>query len=316
LGHEHIRNHLLAKYLHTGIMAFNITLSEEEIMKSSKIACAFVMFLLLGINGRIAHADQLNLAIMEDMSGAAKKYAPLMGYLKNKGIELTLIEVPAYTVAAQTFSSGKVDAMFSGSGIAGTMMIKGVANPLVRPLTKEGISTYSATIVAPKGSPKFTGSADYFKGKKVIFTSLASAGEFYFYSIPNIASVNAIKLPVPSHGYALEALSHGGGEVAIVKNRVWDKVKDKYSQLEAVGEGKGEYPDNTLIVSVKTNKDTVTKLAQALLALKDDNSPQAQSVRDQMNVQGYIKTTSADFKDTFELLKKAGVDQSFNFTFK
>jgi hypothetical protein len=50
--------------------------------------------------------------------------------------------------------------------------------------------------------------------------------------------------------------------------------------------------------------------------LKDDNSPQAQSVRDQMNIQGHIKTTSADFKNTFELLKKAGVDQSFNFTFK
>ena len=285
-------------------------------MKSSRIVCALVMFLLLGINGRTVQADQLNLAIMEDMSGAAKKYAPLIGYLKNKGIEVTLIEVPAYTVAAQTFASGKVDAMFSGSGIAGTMIIKGVANPVVRPLDKEGISTYSATIVAPKGSPKFTGSADYFKGKKVIFASLASAGEFYFYSIPNIASVNAIKLPVPSHGYALEALSHGGGEVAIVKNRVWDKMKDKYLQLEAVGEDKGENPDNTLIVSVKTNKDTITKLAQALLTLKDDNSPQAQSVRDQMNIQGYIKTTSADFKHTFELLKKAGVDQSFNFAFK
>ncbi|HXX57212.1 MAG TPA: PhnD/SsuA/transferrin family substrate-binding protein [Thermodesulfovibrionales bacterium] len=285
-------------------------------MKLSRIVCVIVTFLLLGINGRIAQADQLNLAIMEDMRGAVKKYAPLIEYLNNKGIQVSLIEVPTYPIAAKTFASGKIDAMFSGSGIAGTMMIKGVANPLVRPLSKEGISTYSAIILAPKGSPKFTGSADYFTGKNVIFTSLASAGEFYFYSIPNIASVNAIKLPVPSHGYGIEALAHGGGQIAIVKNRVWDKMKDKYPHLEAVGEGKGEYPDNTLIVSSKTNKETIAKLARALLTLKDDNSPQTQSVRDQMDIQGYIKTTTGDFKDTFEILKKGGVDQSFNFAFK
>ena len=130
LEHKNIKKLSVGKILAYDIMPSNITFSEEEIMKSSRIVCAFVMLLLLGFNGRIAHADQLNLAIMEDMSGAAKKYAPLIGYLKNKGIEVTLIEVPAYTVAAQTFALGKVDAMFSGSGIAGTMMIKGVANPL------------------------------------------------------------------------------------------------------------------------------------------------------------------------------------------
>ena len=58
------------------------------------------------------------------------------------------------------------------------------------------------------------------------------------------------------------------------------------------------------------------KLANALLMLKDDNSPQAQLARDQLNIQGYIKTKAADFKHTFELLKKSGVDQSFNFAFK
>jgi ABC-type phosphate/phosphonate transport system substrate-binding protein len=285
-------------------------------MKASKIACAFVILLLLGINGRTAQADQLKLAIMEDMSGAVKKYAPLIGYLKSKGIEVALIEVPIYPVAALTFESGKVDAMFSGSGVAGTMMIKGLAKPLVRPLTREGISTYSATVLAPKGSPKFTGSADYFKGKKVIFTALASAGEFYFRSIPGIASAKAITITAPSHGNAIDALAHGHTDIAIVKNRVWDQMKNKYSNLEAVGEDNGENPDSTLIVSLKTNEDTITKLAHALLTLKDDNSPQAQSARDQLHIQGYIKTTAADFKHTFELLKKAGVDQSFNFAFK
>jgi hypothetical protein len=58
--------------------SMNMTFSEEEIMKVSTTVCDFAMFLLLGINGRIAHADQPHHAIMEDMSGAAKKYAPML----------------------------------------------------------------------------------------------------------------------------------------------------------------------------------------------------------------------------------------------
>jgi len=284
-------------------------------MKLSRIVCVIVTFLLLGINGRIAQADQLNLAIMEDMRGAVKKYAPLIEYLNNKGIQVSLIEVPTYPIAAKTFASGKIDAMFSGSGIAGTMMIKGVANPLVRPLSKEGISTYSAIILAPKGSPKFTGSADYFTGKNVIFTSLASAGEFYFYSIPNIASVNAIKLPVPSHGYGIEALAHGGGQIAIVKNRVWEKEKGQYGMLEKVGGDTGENPDNTLIVWKKLDPGTAKKVADILLGVKDDTASEAMAVKDALGITGFIPTTDKDFTHTLELLKRAGVAQDFAFKY-
>lgn len=263
----------------------------------------------------ISQAETFKLVIMQDEKGAAQKYAPLADYLKSKGIEVTLVGAPDYVKAAQMFSSGEADGMFSGSGVAGSMLIKGVAKPVVRPVGKDGNSTYWAVVIAPKGAAKFDGTADYFSGKKVLFTSLASAGEIYYHSLPGSSAVKATLLKAASHGAAIDALSKGAGDVAIVKNRVWDKEKDKFPGLVKIGEDTGENPDNTLIVSKKTGADAVAKISNALLGLKDDGSAQANTVKDSLGIREYIKTTEADFKHNFELLKKAGIDASFKFAF-
>jgi ABC-type phosphate/phosphonate transport system substrate-binding protein len=196
------------------------------------------------------------------------------------------------------------------------MIIKDLAVPLVRPVDKDGNSTYWAVVIAPKGSPNFTGSIDYFKGKKVLLTALASSGEFYFHSLPGAAQSNATLLKAASHGAAIDALDHKGqADVAIVKNRVWDKVKDKYPNLMLVGQDKGENPDNTLIVSKKVSSELAEKVSGVLLAVNDDASPLALAVKSSMEIQGFLKTTPKDFEHTLLLLKKAGVTKSFNFAY-
>lgn len=262
-----------------------------------------------------AHAGQFRIAIMQDELGAGKKYRPLETYLKGKGIEFSFIAAATYPDAAKMFASGQVDAMFSGSGIAGIFIIKDLASPLVRPVNKEGYSTYHAVVLAKKGSPKFTGNAEYFKGKKVVFTALASSGEIFFYSIPKIKSAGATVLKASSHGSAIEALSNGGAEVAIVKNHVWEKNKRNYPHLISVGEDDEENPDGTLIVSRKADPAVVSKVSSALLELKEDKSPQAQAALSELGATEFIKTTQADFKHTLQLLKAAGVDREFNFSF-
>jgi ABC-type phosphate/phosphonate transport system substrate-binding protein len=262
----------------------------------------------------IASAEIFRIAIMQDQGGVAQKYKPLMDYLATKGIEASLISAKDYKSAADMFSQGGVDAMFSGSGVAGSMIIKELATPLVRPVSKDGYSTYWAVVIAPKGSPEFSGSIDYFKGKKVLLTSLASSGEFYFRSLAGSAQSNATLLKAASHGAAIDALNHKGqADYAIVKNRVWDKVKDKYPNLMLVGEDKGENPDNTLIVSKKIPRALAEKVSAALLAIKEDVSPQAQAAKRSMEIQGFLKTTLKDFEHTLSLLKKAGVTKSYNF---
>lgn len=263
----------------------------------------------------VTTAEQLKIAIMQDTMGDAKNYAPLVDYLKTKGIEVTFVGTSSYPEAAKKFASREVDAMFSGSGVAGIMIIKDLAIPVVRPVDQEGLSTYWAVIIAPKGAPKFTGSADYFKGKKVIFCSLASSGEIFFHTLPNIENVPSSTMKAGSHAAAIEALGRGLADVAIVKNRVWDKMKANFSGLELVGEDTGENPDGTLIVSKSAPPQFVEKISAAFLAIKENTSPEAKAVCSGLNIKGYVKTTKADFKHTLSLLKQAGIGKSFIFSF-
>ncbi|HLE41926.1 MAG TPA: PhnD/SsuA/transferrin family substrate-binding protein [Nitrospirota bacterium] len=275
----------------------------------------FLLTVFLSFIPAVLWADQIKIAIMQDNVNEAQKYAPLAGYLKTKGIVVSFVGTPSYPAAAKMFSSGEVDAMFSGSGVAGVMILKDLAVPVVRPLGKDGFSTYWAVIVAPKGSPKFTGSADYFELRKVIFCSLASSGEFFYHTIPKNEKTNATLLKAGSHGAAIETLARGLADIAIVKNRVWDKMKDAHPELALVGEDTGENPDGTLIVSKKADPRLVSKVTAALLAVKENVSPEANDVCEKMNISGFIKTTQEDFRHTLELLKKAGVDKSFNFAY-
>ncbi|HET6365227.1 MAG: PhnD/SsuA/transferrin family substrate-binding protein [Nitrospirota bacterium] len=263
----------------------------------------------------ITRAEQFKIAIMQDQQGVAAKYKPLLVYLAKKGVEASFVATKDYPAAAQLFAAGQADAMFSGSGIAGTMIIKGLAEPEVRPVGNDGHSTYWAVVIAPKGVPSFTGSADLFKGKRVIMTGLASAGEFYFHSIPGYKESGAQILKAASHGAAIDALDKGQADFAIVKNRVWDENKYKYPNLVKIGEDKGENPDDTMIVSKKADKGSVSKVVSALLGLKEDTSAEATAAKNSLAITGYIKTTTKDFGHTISLLRAAGVTKEFAFRY-
>jgi ABC-type phosphate/phosphonate transport system substrate-binding protein len=258
-------------------------------------------------------AQEIKITITQDQKNAAQKYKPLLDYLAKKGISLSYVEVKDYPSAAHLFAKGSVDAMFCGSGIAGAFMISDLASPLVRPVTVDGYSTYWAVLIAPKGSPAFTGSAQYFKGKRVAFTSMASSGEFYFQSLPDSADVGAIRVKADSHGDAIEAVAQGRADIAIVKNRVWDGIKQKYPNLAMVGEDRGENPDGTLVVSKSMPLSLKAKLSGDLLAIHNDPSPEASAVKSGMKILGFIKTTEQDFEHTLVLLHRAGVGKHYLF---
>jgi phosphonate transport system substrate-binding protein len=270
-----------------------------------------VLVLVGGAFSGPAQAAGLKIGIMQAQAGDARKYQPLLDYLGKNGLSASFVTAGTYPAAADMFAKGQVDAMFSGSGVAGAMMIKEVAAPLARPVNQDGTSTYSAVVIVKKGAGKFTGSNDYFAGKRVIFTALASSGEFFFRSLG--ASQAKETMQAASHGAALDALSRGQADVAIVKNRVWDKEKSKYPDLEQIGRDSTENPDNTLIVSKKLDGATAGKLSSALLGLEGDASAEAKAVKESLKISKFVKTTASDFKGTLALLKKAGVTKSFNF---
>lgn len=260
-----------------------------------------------------ARGAELKIAIVQAQAGEARKYQPLLEYLSTKGVTASFVTAPDYGGAADMFAGGKVDAMFGGSGIAGTMMLKGLADPLVRMVPASGPSTYKAVVVAPKGTPRFTGAGAWFDGKRVIYAALASAGEFYFRSLG--PSRPQATLKAASHGAAIDALARGQADAAVVKNHVWRKEQAKYPTLEQVGEDSGENPDGSLIVSRRLPAETAREVAAALVALGADASAAASGAKGALGIGGFVTASEKDFAHTLSLLGRAGVTKDFAFKF-
>ncbi len=261
----------------------------------------------------LAHAGDVRIALTQAQAGEARKYQTLLEYLSSKGLTASFVTAPDYRAAAELFASGQVNAMFGGSGVTGTLMIKGLAEPVLRPMGVDGVSTYAAVVIAPTGAPRFDGSARYFDGKRVIFSPLATAGEFYFRSLG--PSKPAAILKAASHGAALDALARGQADVGVLKNHVWTKEQSKHPGLALVGGDSGQNPDTTLILSPKLDAPTAKKLAEVLLGIEKDAQPLAVAAREALKIRGFVPTTTKEYAHTLDLLRKAGVTKDWAFTF-
>lgn len=277
---------------------------------STRLSVAAALAALLTLPS-LARAAELRIGLTQAQAGEARKFKPLVEYLGSKGVSASFVTAPDYRAAADLFASGKVDAMFGGSGVTGTLIIKGLARPVLRPMSLDGVSTYAAVVVAPAGAAPFDGTARYFDGKRVIYAPIATAGEFFFRALGPSRPAAALK--AASHGAALDALGRGQADVAIIKNHVWTKEKAKFPGLVQVGADTGENPDTSLIVSTKLDAGTVKQLGDVLLAVEKDAG--AAAVRDAMKIRGFVPTSEKEYAHTLELLRKAGVTREFAFAF-
>jgi len=276
------------------------------------IVLAVVTTLCLGVIPAMA-GDQIILAVMasDDAAKEAARYEILRRYLRigNESLDQIKIEVAKdYPAAVEMFRSGKVDGMFSGSFVAGILVAKEVAVPLVRPLLTDGSSTYRALVVARKGTKPFEGIAD-FKGKKVTYTLLASAGEVFVRSLlpPNMKPESLfVPVPAASHGLALQAVDKGEADYAVVKDLAFDPAK--FPALEPVGKDSAANPNMTLILTPKAMARVGNSLKSNLLELEKDASIAGGDVRKAFGCKGFIPTGMADFSHTYTLMKNAGID--------
>lgn len=272
----------------------------------------FFFTLLLGLACvASAGAEEFKIGVMQAQAGSVKKYAALESYLKAKSIDVKFVHFSDYNKAASMFDAGELDGMFSGSGVAGIFILKGVATPLVRPVDEHGRSTYWAVIIGKKGEKPFNDQAAYFNNRTVAYSAIASSGEFYYRSIPGIDRIQDKTVIAANHQEALEMVRDGKAEFAIVKNLVWNSLKGSFPEMELVGQDAEQNPDNTLIISKKTPPATVKKILAALMAI--ERAPDAAPVREGMKIKGFVMTTGNDFSHTLELLKGAGVTEKYAF---
>jgi ABC-type phosphate/phosphonate transport system substrate-binding protein len=286
-----------------------------------KLTALLVASLVLGGVSTSFAAATLHFVIMAptDPKSEGAKYEALSAYLRGANPLLGDIKLQIaknYPEAARLFAEGHVEGMFSGSFVASVFIAKGLARPVVRPLAVNGSSTYRTSVVAKQGAKTFAGIAD-FKGKRVAYCPLASAGEVFVLSLlgPGEKPENVFTpVPVDSHQAALEAVASGAADYAVVKSTVFTAAERP--GLIAIESDAGEHPDNTLIMPNEAFERYGALISRVLLGLESDTGEKAEMVKKSFGCTGFIATAGSDFAPTFTLLRKARIDaKTFDFTF-
>ncbi len=286
-----------------------------------KIATFGLIALTLLVTTKVFAADTLHFVIMSaaDPKKEGPKYEALARYLKANTALIGDIQLrvgKSYFDATQLFQSGEVEGMFSGSFVGAVLIKKGIAKPVARPLSPSGISTYKALVVTREGAKPFAGLAD-FKGKRVAFAGLASAGEIFVRALlPAGARLEQYLTPLvtPSHQATLNALQNGAADYAVVKNTLWNP--EQYKGFAVVGVDSGENPDGTLLLTNAAFEKYGADLGRVLAGIEADKSEAAEAVRKAFGAKSFIPTAAKDFEHTLGLLDKAHIDaKTFDFTF-
>lgn len=93
-------------------------------MKLSRMAVFCVIVVLsLGVMPGVIKAEEFKIAVLQSHKVSPQTYEPLEEHLAKIGVMVRMVEVPTYEMATKMFSAGEVDAMFSGSGIPGSMFV-------------------------------------------------------------------------------------------------------------------------------------------------------------------------------------------------
>lgn len=276
--------------------------------------------ILFGISNSHA-AGTLHFVIMSsvDPKTEGAKYEALSEYLRGVNPLLGDIKLRIaknYPEAVRLFAAGDVEGMFSGSFVASVFIAKGLAKPVARPVAVNGSSTYRTTVVAKQGAAPFAGLSS-FRGKRVAYCPLASAGELYARSLLGPGEKpESVFTPVlvDSHQAAIEAVLSGAAEYAVVKSTIF--VPAQYPALVEVAATAGEHPDNTLVMPGAAFEKYGALISRALLGLEADTGAKAEKVKRLFGCRAFVATAGIDFAPTFTLLRKLTIEpKAFDFVF-
>jgi ABC-type phosphate/phosphonate transport system substrate-binding protein len=287
----------------------------RKLLTTCIAATALVAFALPALAG-----ETIKFVIMAaaDPKKEGAKFETLAKYLQEQSAKFDKVELriaKGYPEAAQLFKSGEADGLVAGSFVASIFLGQGVAKPVARPVPPSGVWTYKALVVAKEGTKPFAG-LDDFKGKKVTYSKLASAGEIFVRALLKGAKPESVMtpLPAPNHGAALNALVNGEADYAVIKNTIFDPAKNK--GFAVVGGDQGENPDGTIILSNQAHAKYAEEIKAALLKVEGSSSPTAAALKTEFGAKGFMAATMDDFKHTNDLVKRAGIDPAkFNFEF-
>jgi phosphonate transport system substrate-binding protein len=243
------------------------------------------------------------------------RYAPLCKYLGKKiGIEVGVKPFAHYGLIYEEMRDGKIGAGFFGSFVYVMTHARIGIEPIARPVTPEGISTYAGYTFVRKDSG-IRGPKDM-KGKTIALVDPATTAGY-------IAQKEYLKkhgLDIDkdmkifwagSHDAALMAVMNKQADVGGAKNNAVNKImKDNRAVGDLIAvldeSPKPPVPENALAVSKEMQPQLKEKIKKALLSM--DKDAEGRVILQNFGASRFIETKDADYKSLYGTVKFLGID--------
>jgi phosphonate transport system substrate-binding protein len=245
------------------------------------------------------------------------RYEPLADYLSRKiGADVKLKVLTRYGNIIDNFSSAGLDGAFFGSFTYTLAHAKLGVEPVARPETAEGVSTYYGLIFVRRDSG--IRSIQDMKGKRFVFVDRATTAGYLlplaFFKAHRIEDYKTFFKETyfsGTHEDAIYDVLNKKADIGAAKNTIFarlaavdSRVKD---ELVILARSPG-VPENGLAVKKDLDPAIRNKLQEALLNMQNDI--QGMNVLKNLGARRFIETTDSDYANVYKYVKQIGLDLS------
>ena len=245
------------------------------------------------------------------------RYEPVAAYLSRRiGADIRLKVLTRYGNIIDNFVSAGLDGAFFGSFSYALAHVKLGVEPIARPETADGTSTYYGMIMVRKDEGIKT--AQDMKGKVFAFVDRATTAGYllplaYFEEngIDDYRKFLGETYFAGTHEAAIYDLLDKRADICAAKNTVFARLaaRDKRLTQELVVLARSpDVPENGLAIRKDFDGDIKSELKKALLTM--DKDPEGVSVLRQFGAKRFIETTNADYAGVYKYVKQIGLNLS------
>jgi phosphonate transport system substrate-binding protein len=245
------------------------------------------------------------------------RYEPLADYLSKRiGADIKLKVLTRYGNIIDNFVSAGLDGAFFGSFTYTLAHAKLGVEPIARPETVDGISTYYGLIMVRKGGGIKT--AQDMKGKIFAFVDRATTAGYllplaYFKEngIDDYQTFLRETYFAGTHEAAIYDLLNKKADICAAKDTVFTRLaaKDRRLNTELVLLARSpDVPENGLALRKNFDGTIKNELKKALLSM--DKDPEGIDVLKKFGARKFIETTNGDYASVFKYVKQIGLNLS------
>ena len=245
------------------------------------------------------------------------RYEPLAEYLSKRiGADIKLKVLTRYGNIVDNFVSAGLDGAFFGSFTYTLAHAKLGVEPIARPETVDGISTYYGLIMVRKDGGIKT--AQDMKGKIFAFVDRATTAGYllplaYFKEngIDDYQTFLRETYFAGTHEAAIYDLLNKKADICAAKDTVFTRLaaKDRRLNTELVLLARSpDVPENGLALRKNFDGAIKNELKKALLSM--DKDPEGLDVLKKFGARKFIETTNNDYASVFKYVKQIGLNLS------